>query len=42
MATIPTFAEEDAKRPYRERETLVGLARSGSFEVNLGVVAEMR
>ena len=21
---IPTFAEEDAKRPYRERETLVG------------------
>jgi transposase len=24
MATIPTFAEEDAKRPYRERETLVG------------------
>ena len=24
MATIPTFAEEDAKRPHRERETLVG------------------
>src|SRR5262249_19795280 len=24
MAAIPTFAEEDAKRPYRERETLVG------------------
>jgi transposase len=24
MATIPTFAEEDAKRPYRERDTLVG------------------
>src|SRR5262245_63764721 len=22
MATIPTFAEEDAKRPHRERETL--------------------
>jgi transposase len=24
MAAIPTFAEEDAKRPYRERDTLVG------------------
>src|SRR5262245_2833039 len=24
MAAIPTFAEEDAKRPHRERETLVG------------------
>jgi len=24
MATIPTFAAEDAKRPYRERDTLVG------------------
>jgi transposase len=24
MATIPTFAEEDAKRPHREREALVG------------------
>src|SRR5215813_10697565 len=24
MATIPTFAEEDTKRPHRERETLVG------------------
>src|SRR5215467_11659694 len=24
MATIPTFAEEDAKRPHRERDTLVG------------------
>jgi hypothetical protein len=22
MAAIPTFAEEDAKRPHRERETL--------------------
>jgi transposase len=29
MCAIPTFAEEDAKRPHRERETLVsaGLAR---------------
>jgi len=24
MCAIPTFAEEDAKRPHRERETLVG------------------
>ena len=24
MAAIPTSAEEDAKRPHRERETLVG------------------
>jgi transposase len=24
MATIPTFAEEDDKRPHRERDTLVG------------------
>ena len=24
MAAIPTFAEEDAKRPSRERESLVG------------------
>jgi transposase len=24
MAAIPTFAEEDGKRPHRERETLVG------------------
>jgi transposase len=24
MATIPTFREEDGKRPHRERETLVG------------------
>jgi len=24
MATIPTFTEEDTKRPHRERETLVG------------------
>jgi len=24
MAAIPTFAEEDAKRPHRERETLIG------------------
>src|ERR1700757_2556510 len=24
MATIPTFTEEDDKRPHRERETLVG------------------
>jgi transposase len=24
MTTIPTFAEEDAKRPHREREALVG------------------
>src|SRR5262245_17113720 len=24
MAAIPTLAEEDAKRPHRERETLVG------------------
>jgi transposase len=24
MAAIPTFGEEDAKRPHRERETLVG------------------
>jgi transposase len=24
MCSIPTFAEEDAKRPHRERETLVG------------------
>ena len=24
MAAIPTFAEEDAKRPHRERESLVG------------------
>jgi transposase len=24
MCVIPTFAEEDAKRPHRERETLVG------------------
>ena len=24
MAAIPTFSEEDAKRPHRERETLVG------------------
>ena len=24
MATIPTFAQEDDKRPHRERETLVG------------------
>jgi len=24
MAAIPTFAEEDAKRPHRERETLLG------------------
>jgi transposase len=24
MAAIPTFAEEDAKRPHRERDTLVG------------------
>jgi transposase len=24
MATVPTSAEEDAKRPHRERETLVG------------------
>ena len=24
MAAIPTFAEEDARRPHRERETLVG------------------
>jgi transposase len=24
MAAIPSFAEEDAKRPHRERETLVG------------------
>src|SRR5262245_65768027 len=24
MCAIPTFAEEDAKRPHREREALVG------------------
>ena len=24
MAAVPTLAEEDAKRPSRERETLVG------------------
>jgi transposase len=24
MCAIPTFAEEDTKRPHRERETLVG------------------
>ena len=28
MAAILTLAEEDAKRPYREREALVGKPRS--------------
>src|SRR6266853_1626257 len=30
MARIPTIAEEDAKRPNRERECLVGNARASS------------
>jgi hypothetical protein len=28
MARVPTIAEEDAKRPNRERESLVGNARA--------------
>jgi hypothetical protein len=32
MARVPTMAEEDAKRPNRERECLVGDARASSTE----------
>jgi transposase len=42
MAAIPTFAEEDAKRPHRERENLVGehtsiISRIKSTLVRLGI-----
>jgi transposase len=42
MAAIPTFAEEDAKRPYRERENLVGehtsiISRIKSTLARLGI-----
>ena len=32
MSRVPTIAEEDAKRPNRERECLVGNARASSTE----------
>src|SRR5437016_9081428 len=42
MVTVPTLAEEDAKRPSRERETLVGeatriIARVKAAFVRLGI-----
>jgi transposase len=42
MCAIPTFAEEDAKRPHRERETLVGehttiINRTKSTLARLGI-----
>jgi transposase len=42
MAAIPTFAEEDAKRPHRERENLVGehtsiISRIKSTLARLGI-----
>jgi transposase len=42
MAAIPTFAEEDAKRPHRERENLVGehtsiISRIRSTFARLGI-----
>src|SRR5262245_25782197 len=42
MAAIPTFAEEDAKRPHRERENLVGehtsiISRIRSTLARLGI-----
>ena len=42
MVAVPTLAEEDAKRPSRERETLVGeatriIARVKAAFVRLGI-----